>query len=121
MYSLEEENKFLEVTYANGEKETLYFKDFASGAMIEGIVARGKKYAIKRMITTGEGGIKGEDLLMAIKDEFKENEDLPNTTNPDDWAKISGRKNERIVNVRTISGKAKESRRIETVVTGHYL
>lgn len=121
MYSLEEENKFLEVTYANGEKEILYFKDFASGAMIEGIVSRGKKYAIKRMITTGEGGIKGEDLLTAIKDEFKENEDLPNTTNPDDWAKISGRKNERIVNVRTISGKAKESRRIETVVTGHYL
>ncbi|MBI5039073.1 MAG: proteasome ATPase [Nitrospirae bacterium] len=121
MYSLEEENKFLEVTYANGEKEILYFKDFASGAMIEGIVARGKKYAIKRMITTGEGGIKGEDLLTAIKDEFKENEDLPNTTNPDDWAKISGRKNERIVNVRTISGKAKESRRVETVVTGHYL
>ncbi|MBI5097555.1 MAG: proteasome ATPase [Nitrospirae bacterium] len=121
MYSLEEENKFLEVTYANGEKETLYFKDFASGAMIEGIVARGKKYAIKRMITTGEGGIKGEDLLAAIKDEFKENEDLPNTTNPDDWAKISGRKNERIVNIRTISGKAKESRRVETVATGHYL
>lgn len=121
MYSLEEENKFLEVTYANGEKETLYFKDFASGAMIEGIVARGKKYAIKRIITTGEGGIKGEDLLAAIKDEFKENEDLPNTTNPDDWAKIAGRKNERIVNIRTISGKAKESRRVETVATGHYL
>jgi len=121
MYSLEEENKFLEVTYANGEKEILYFKDFASGAMIEGIVSRSKKYAIKRMITTGEGGIKGEDLLTAIKDEFKENEDLPNTTNPDDWAKISGRKNERIVNVRTISGKTKESRRVETVATGHYL
>jgi proteasome-associated ATPase len=121
MYSLEEENKFLEVTYANGEKETLYFKDFASGAMIEGIVARSKKYAIKRMITTGEGGIKGEDLLTAIKDEFKENEDLPNTTNPDDWAKIAGRKNERIVNIRTISGKTKESRRVETVATGHYL
>lgn len=121
MYSLEEENKFLEVTYANGEKETLYFKDFVSGAMIEGIVARGKKYAIKRMITTGEGGIKGEDLLTAIKDEFKENEDLPNTTNPDDWAKIAGKKNERIVNIRTISGKGKESRRVETVATGHYL
>ncbi len=121
MYSLEEENKFLEVTYANGEKEILYFKDFVSGAMIEGIVSRGKKYAIKRMITTGEGGIRGEDLLTAVKDEFKENEDLPNTTNPDDWAKIAGRKNERIIHVRTISGKSKESRRIETVPTGHYL
>ncbi|HAS17920.1 MAG TPA: proteasome ATPase [Nitrospiraceae bacterium] len=121
MYSVDEENKFLEVTYANGEKEILYFKDFVSGAMIQGIVSRGKKYAIKRMITTGEGGIKGDDLLTAIKDEFKENEDLPNTTNPDDWAKIAGRKNERIVNVRTISGKTKESRRVETVPTGHYL
>jgi len=121
MYSLDEENKFLEVTYANGEKEILYFKDFASGAMIEGIVARSKRYAIKRMITAGDGGIKGEDILMAIQDEFKENEDLPNTTNPDDWAKIAGRKNERIINVRTISGKTKEARRIETVQTGHYL
>ncbi len=121
MYSADEENKFLEVTYANGEKEILYFKDFVSGAMIEGIVSRGKKYAIKRMITTGEGGIKGEDLLTAVKDEFKENEDLPNTTNPDDWAKIAGRKNERIISARTISGKAKESRRVETVPTGHYL
>lgn len=121
MYSITEENKFLEVTYANGEKETLYFKDFSSGAMIEGIVSRSKKYAIKRFLTTGEGGIREEDLLQAIKDEFKENEDLPNTTNPDDWAKISGRKNERIINVRTISGKITESRRIETVSTGHYL
>src|SRR3990170_3724381 len=121
MYSLDEENKFLEVTYANGEKEILYFKDFASGAMIEGVVARSKKYAIKRMITEGDGGIKGEDILTAIQDEFKENEDLPNTTNPDDWAKIAGRKNERIINVRTISGKNKETRRIETVQTGHYL
>ena len=121
MYSLDEENKFLEVTYANGEKEVLYFKDFASGAMIEGIVARSKKYAIKRLLTEGEGGIKGEDILTAIQDEFKENEDLPNTTNPDDWAKIAGRKNERIINVRTISGKTKETRRIETVQTGHYL
>ncbi|MBI4714853.1 MAG: proteasome ATPase [Nitrospirae bacterium] len=121
MYSITEENKFLEVTYANGEKETLYFKDFSSGAMIEGIVSRSKKYAIKRFLTTGERGIREEDLLQAIKDEFKENEDLPNTTNPDDWAKISGRKNERIVNVRTITGKLTESRRIETVSTGHYL
>ncbi|MDD5433864.1 MAG: proteasome ATPase [Nitrospira sp.] len=121
MYSLDEENKFLEVTYANGDKEILYFKDFVSGAMIEGIVARGKKHAIKRAITTGDGGIKEEDLLTAIKDEFKENEDLPNTTNPDDWAKIAGRKNERIVHARTISGKTKEARQIETVPTGHYL
>jgi len=121
MYSLDEENRFLEVTYANGEKEILYFKDFASGAMIEGVVARSKKHAIKRMITEGDGGIKGEDILTAIQDEFKENEDLPNTTNPDDWAKIAGRKSERIINVRTISGKTKETRRIETVQTGHYL
>lgn len=121
MFSLDDDNKFLEVTYANGEKEILFFKDFVSGAMIEGIVSRSKKYAIKRTITVGEEGIKGEDLLRAIKDEFKENEDLPNTTNPDDWAKIAGRKNERIVHVRTISGKAKEARRIETVPTGHYL
>ncbi len=122
MYSASEENKFLEVTYANGEKETLYFKDFASGALIEGIVSRAKKYAIKRTIATSERGIRPEDLLKAVRDEFREHEDLPNTTNPDDWAKIAGRKTEKIVHVRTItSGRAAEARKIETVTTGHYL
>ena len=122
MYSASEENKFLEVTYANGEKETLYFKDFASGALIEGVVSRAKKYAIKRIIATGERGIRLEDLLKAVRDEFREHEDLPNTTNPDDWAKIAGRKTEKIVHVRTITtSRATESRKIETVTTGHYL
>lgn len=121
MYSTSEENKFLEVTYANGEKESLYFKDFSSGAMIEGIVSRAKKYAIKRMIATKVKGICGEDLMMAIREEFKENEDLPNTTHPDDWAKIAGRRSEKIIHVRTIGGKSSESRKIETVTTGHYL
>ncbi|MBI1819146.1 MAG: proteasome ATPase [Nitrospirae bacterium] len=121
MYRISEENKFLEVTYANGEKEVLYFKDFSSGAMIEGIISRGKKYAIKRLIETGEKGIKLNDLIQGMKDEFKENEDLPNTTNPDDWAKIAARKSEKIIHVRTIGGKASESRKVETVTTGHYL
>ncbi len=121
MYAVSEENKFLEVTYANSEKETFYFKDFSSGAMIEGIVSRAKKYAIKRMLATGEKGIRGSDLIRAIKDEFKENEDLPNTTNPDDWAKIAGRKSEKIIHVRTMGGKAADSKKIETVTTGHYL
>ena len=122
MYIASEENKFLEVTYANGEKETLYFKDFASGALIEGVVSRAKKYAIKRIIATGERGIRLEDLLKAVRDEFREHEDLPNTTNPDDWAKIAGRKTEKIVHVRTITtSRATESRKIETVTTGHYL
>jgi proteasome-associated ATPase len=120
MYALSEENKFLEVTYANGDKEMLYFKDFASGALIEGIVARAKKYAIKRELAMHERGIKSEDLLHAIREEFKEHEDLPNTTNPDDWAKISGKKGEKIIHVRTISSGPKESRQIETVTTGHY-
>lgn len=121
MYSQSEENRFLEVTYANGEKEVFYYKDFVSGALIEGVVARAKKYAIKRTIASGEKGIKGDDLLKALHDEFKEHEDLPNTTNPDDWAKIAGRKSEKIIHVRTIGGKAADSRRIETVTTGHYL
>lgn len=121
MYSASEDNKFLEVTYANGEKEILYFKDFASGALIEGVVARAKKYAIKRTIAGGERGIRAEDLSKAVRDEFREHEDLPNTTNPDDWAKIAGRKSEKIVHVRTITGRATESRKIETVTTGHYL
>jgi len=121
MYSTSEENKFLEVTYANGEKEILYYKDFASGALIEGIVARAKKYAIKRMIASKQKGLIAEDLLHAIKDEFKEHEDLPNTTNPDDWAKIAGRKSEKIVHVRTMGGRATDTRKIETVSTGHYL
>ena len=122
MYAVKEENKFLEVTYANGEREIFYFQDFSSGAMIEEIVSRAKKYAIKRAIETKVIGITQGDLLRAMKESFKENEDLPNTTNPDDWARISGRKGEKIVHVRTISNiKETESKTIETVSTGHYL
>jgi len=122
MYSQKEENQFLEVTYANGERELLYFRDFASGALIDGIVARAKKYAIKRLIATGERGVRSEDLVHAVRDEFREHEDLPNTTNPDDWAKIAGRKSEKIVHVRTMSGRAAaDSRKIETITPGHYL
>jgi proteasome-associated ATPase len=122
MYDKKEENKFLEVTYANGEREIFYFKDFSSGAMIEGIVARAKKYAVKRAIDTKVKGIKAEDIKQAIRDEFKENEDLPNTTNPDDWAKISGKKGEKIVHIRTIAGQdGGVAKSIETITTGHYL
>lgn len=121
MYSQSEENKFLEVTYANGEKEMLYFKDFVSGALIEGVVARAKKYAIKRTISTGQKGIRGEDLLRGMRDEFREHEDLPNTTQPDDWAKIAGKKGEKIVHVRTMGAKTTDPRQIETISTGHYL
>jgi proteasome-associated ATPase len=120
MYGTSDENKFLEVTYASGEKETLYFKDFASGALIDGIVSRAKKFAIKRAIATQERGLKADDLLRATREEFKEHEDLPNTTNPDDWAKIAGKKGEKIVHVRTITAGSSESRRIETIGTGHY-
>jgi proteasome-associated ATPase len=122
MYAADEQNRFLEVTYASGDKEILYFKDFNSGAMIENIVRRAKKDAIKRFLSTGEKGIKAEDLLHAIRDEFKENEDLPNTTNPDDWARISGKKGERIVYVRTLLGEgADEGRQVERVSAGQYL
>jgi len=121
MYASSEENKFIEVTYANGEKEVLYFKDFASGALIEGIVSRAKKFAVKRAIAKEGRGLQSEDLIRAIREEFKEHEDLPNTTNPDDWAKISGKKGEKIVHLRTISGGPGESRQIETITTGHYL
>ncbi|MBI3995039.1 MAG: AAA family ATPase, partial [Nitrospirae bacterium] len=121
MYSQSEENRFLEVTYANSEKEMLYFKDFVSGALIEGVVARAKKYAIKRAISTGEKGIRGEDLLRATRDEFREHEDLPNTTQPDDWAKIAGKKGEKIVHVRTMGTKKTDLKQIETISTGHYL
>jgi len=124
MYRDDEENRFLEVTYQNGDKEILYFKDFSSGAMVENIVRRAKKLAIKRAIA-GEGkGIRTEDLLASIKQEYKEHEDLPNTTNPDDWAKISGKKGERIVYVRTLLSEGKEAtggRAIERVGTGQYL
>lgn len=125
MYSDDEDNRFLEVTYANGDKEVLYFKDFNSGAMIENIVARAKKMAIKDELATGEGGIRVQHLLTACVDEFRENEDLPNTTNPDDWARISGKKGERIVFIRTlIKGKSGDEpgRSIESVAnTGQYL
>src|SRR6266481_3920581 len=123
MYSLGEENRFLEVTYANGDKEVLYFKDFSSGAMIESVVRRAKKLALKRYIGRGEKGIMADDLLTAVREEFKENEDLPNTTNPDDWAKIAGKKGERIVYVKPLMGETKEKlRSVERVVnTGQYL
>ena len=122
MYAASEENKFLEVTYAKGEREIFYFKDFSSGAMIENIVARAKKKAVKRTIKNGERGIRFDDLLEAVNDEFKENEDLPNTTNPDDWARISGRKGERIINVRTlITGISRKERSIENITSGQYL
>jgi proteasome-associated ATPase len=122
MYASDADNEFLEVTYANGEKEVLYFKDFNSGAMIESVVARAKKLAIKRLLATGQRGLTTDDLLTAIREEFRENEDLPNTTNPDDWARISGKKGERIVYVRTlISGDAHPGRAIENVNPGQYL
>jgi proteasome-associated ATPase len=124
MYSESDENRFLEVTYANGDKETLYFKDFNSGAMIQNIVDRAKKMAIKDLLTTGQRGLRVSHLMAACVDEFRENEDLPNTTNPDDWARISGKKGERIVYIRTlISGKGSESgRAIDTATnTGQYL
>jgi proteasome-associated ATPase len=125
MYAMTEENQFLEVTYANGDKEILYFKDFNSGAMIQNIVDRAKKFAIKALLETGVRGISLEYLIRAVIDEFKENEDLPNTTNPDDWARISGKKGERIVYIRTIfQGRdgAVAGRTISTVAnTGQYL
>ena len=125
MYAEIDENRFLEVTYANGDKEVLYFKDFNSGAMIENIVARAKKMAVKQIIETGQRGIRLSHLLASCLDEFKENEDLPNTTNPDDWARISGKKGERIVFIRTLvtSAKGTESgKSIDTVAnTGQYL
>ncbi len=120
MYATSEENKFLEVTYANGEKELLYFKDFSSGALIEGVISRAKKFAVKRAIDTGEKGLKEEDLLGAIRDEFKAHEDLPNTTNPDDCARIAGQKGEKIIHVRTLTPGSEETREIETVSAGHY-
>ena len=125
MYSETEENRFLEVTYANGDKEVLYFKDFNSGAMIQNIVDRAKKMAIKEFLETGQKGLRIAHLLTACVDEFSENEDLPNTTNPDDWARISGKKGERIVYIRTlVSGKhgTEAGRSIDTVAnTGQYL
>ncbi|HVB43508.1 MAG TPA: proteasome ATPase [Streptosporangiaceae bacterium] len=125
MYSETSENRFLEVTYANGDKEVLYFKDFNSGAMIQNIVDRAKKMAIKEYLETGRKGLRVAHLLSACVDEFSENEDLPNTTNPDDWARISGKKGERIVYIRTlVSGKSgnEAGRSIDTVAnTGQYL
>ena len=125
MYRTDDETRFLEVTYQNGDKEILYFKDFSSGAMIENVVRRAKKLAIKRFLDCGQKGIKTADLFDAVTQEFKEHEDLPNTTNPDDWAKISGKKGERITYIRTLigpkDGDAAGGRSIEQVATGQYL
>ena len=125
MYRIDDENRFLEVTYQGGDKEVLYFKDFASGAMIENIVRRAKKLAVKREIAGGPRGLRVDDLLESIRQEYRENEDLPNTTNPDDWARISGKKGERIVFIRTLINReeteAKGGRSIQHVGTGQYL
>ena len=125
MYRVDDDNRFLEVTYQGGDKEILYFKDFASGAMIENIVRRAKKLAVKREIATKGRGLKTEDLLASIREEYHENEDLPNTTNPDDWARISGKKGERIVFIRTLINREKAEmaggRSIQHVGTGQYL
>jgi proteasome-associated ATPase len=124
MYRSDDANRFLEVTYQNGDKEVMYFKDFSSGAMIENIVRRAKKLAIKRLIAGGPRGIRTDDLIASIVQEYKEHEDLPNTTNPDDWAKISGKKGERIVYVRTLVTSDEDpvgGRAIERVATGQYL
>ena len=123
MYSDDPVNNFLEVTYVNGEKETLQFSDFVSGAMIENIVRRAKTAAIRRVVAGGEGGISTDDLLVAVRREFREHEDLPNTTNPDDWAKVSGRKGERIVFIRTVVDRSAGigGRAIERTPTGQYL
>jgi proteasome-associated ATPase len=127
MYDTSVENEFLEVTYQNGDKEVMYYKDFASGAMIENIVRRAKKSAIKRVISGGSKGLTTGDLLQAVRDEFSENDDLPNTTNPDDWARISGKKGERIVFIRTINSSSastqtpRGAKAIERTVSGQYL
>ena len=125
MYRDDEANQFLEVTYQNGDKEIMYFKDFSSGAMIENIVRRAKKLAIKRFLRTGERGIRVNDMFESIHQEYKEHEDLPNTTNPDDWAKISGKKGERIIYIRTLvkhsETETSGGRSIERVGTGQYL
>ncbi len=125
MYREDEDNQFIEVTYQNGDKEIMYFKHFSSGAMIENIVRRAKKLSIKRQIAQDGQGIRLEDLLASIRQEFKEHEDLPNSTNPDDWAKISGKKGERIVFLRVLhaegAGEPMGGRAIERVGTGQYL
>jgi proteasome-associated ATPase len=127
MYSDDDANRFLEVTYQNGDKEVLYFRDFSSGAMIENIVRRAKKLAIKRVIAGGDKGIRLDDLVESVRQEFKEHEDLPNTTNPDDWARISGKKGERIVFIRTLVNEhagdaaSRGGKAIERTATGQYL
>ena len=123
MFAADEAHRFLEVTYASGEKELLYFKDFVSGALIESVCTRAKKAAVKRLIATGVTGLTVADLVEAVKAEFRENEDLPNTTNPDDWAKIAGRRSERIVHVKPVSRQDREKAKKAEVVmsTGHYL
>jgi len=123
MYSRGDENLFLEVTYASGEKDVLYFHDFVSGAMIESIARRAKKFALKRYLGGAEKGLSTDDLLAAVREEFKENEDLPNTTHPDDWARIAGKKGERVVYVKSLVGQSTPPQRdVEKVVnTGQYL
>jgi proteasome-associated ATPase len=120
MYAQSPDNRFLEVTYTNGEKEVLYFRDFTSGAMIANLVRRAKTLAIKRSLVTGEDGIRSEDLFTATAAEFSQNEDLPNTTNPDDWARVSGKKGQRIIYLRTLRGASSDAGRAIARLPGHF-
>ena len=126
MYTETEENQFLEVTYANGDKEVLYFKDFNSGAMIENIVAGRRRWRSRTSSSTGQRGIRvSAPARSPASTSSRRTRTCPNTTNPDDWARISGKKGERIVFIRTlVQGKkgTEAGRSIDTVAnTGQYL
>ena len=115
LYARTDRNQFIEVTYASGAKEILHVADFVSGAMLASVVARAKQAAIKEIIAGGQRGVSAAHALAACEAEITENEDLPNTTNPDDWARISGRKGERIVFLRTLTSP----RAIPSDAAGH--
>jgi proteasome-associated ATPase len=95
--------EFLEVRYAGGGTEVLHFHDFSSGAMLASIVARAKRRAVKRQVAGLADGVGLIDIEGAVLEEFRENEDLPSTSSPEDWARISGRRGEAVVAIRPLA------------------
>lgn len=102
MYRADSATACAEVTYSTGERGTMYVRDFASGAMIAGIVDRAKKSAIKDLLARGERGISTAHLLEALESEVRENDDLRAGADPEQWARIVGDRRRTVVAVRPL-------------------
>jgi proteasome-associated ATPase len=88
------------LTLRSGEYKKLYWKDFISGAVLEGIVKRAKEKAIQRAIDGGELQITVQDLIESLETEFTESNLLPAESNMEDWLQLLDMESRHVVRVR---------------------